>query len=175
MAKTKKRRLRAEKAAPENAFSDVLFAWYAPEYIRFERGFYWYLFAGAFVLMMIAYAFWTGAWSMALVFIVLSGVYLLEHRRHPNLITVKISHWGVKFGDLELPFTEIKRFWIHHHPPHVDELRIETTSRIHPEVIIPLMGANPTLIRQYFATQVPEWEGKHLPLIDVLTRMLRLH
>lgn len=175
MANTKKRSERAKKAAPENAFDNALFGWYAPEYLRYERGLKWYLIAGSFDALLVFYAFWTGAWSMALVFLVLPVVYLLQHRHNPNLTTVLISHWGIRFGDIEVPFTDIKRFWIHHQPPHVDELRLMTNSKIHPEIIIPLMGADPIIIRHYLVTQVPEWEGKNLSFVDLMTRFLRLH
>lgn len=176
MAKTKKQsRSSVPSVNHEDAFGDLLFGWYAPEYLRFERGLKWYLLAALVDALLVFYAFWTGSWSMALVFLVLPVVYLLEHRRHPNLIRVEVSSWGIRFGQIQMPFTEIKRFWIHHQPPLVDELRLETSNRLHPEVIIPLMGANPALIRQYLVTQVPEWEGKSVPVMDLVTRFLRLH
>jgi hypothetical protein len=175
MAKTKRRAKRAVQTDENCAFQEGLFGWYAPEWIRFERTWKWYLIAGIFDAALIAYAIWEGSWSMALVFGIVPLVYMLEHRRVPEITSVVVSHWGIKYGDIKIPFTEVKRFWIHHHPPHVDELRLQTTSLLHSEVTIPLMGASPSLIRQYMLTQVPEWEGKHMSLLDVVTRILRLH
>ena len=175
MAKTKRRAERAVQTDVESAFDEGIFGWYAPEWIRFESTWKWYLIAGLVDAALIGYAIWEGSWTMGLVFALVPLIYLLEHHRKPKLTNVIVSHWGIKYGDVKIPFTDIKRFWIHHHPPHVDELRLQTTSRIHPEVVIPLMGASPSLIRQYLVTQVPEWEGKHMPLTDIVTRMLRLH
>lgn len=180
MAKQKRKRAKRakkqlEKPKIRSGFDDALFAWYAPEYIRYERSWKWYLLAGIVDALLIGYAVWTEAWSMALVLIVLAFVVVLELRRKPKLTTVVLSHWGIQFGDLEIPFADVKRFWIHHQPPHVDELRLQVQSRVHPEVIIPLNGANPSLIRHYLVTQIPEWEGKEMSLIDVIARILRLH
>jgi hypothetical protein len=183
MAKTKSKRVaRAEKQAKQEnatpqatAFEDVLFGWYAPEFIRFERSWKWYAIASLLDALLIAYAVWTEAWTMAVVFLLLGFVVAIDLQRKPKMMAVMVSHWGIQFGDLKIPFTEIKRFWIYHQPPHVDELRLQTQSKIHPEVVIPLNGANPSLIRQYLVTQIPEWEGKHMSLLDVIIRLLRLH
>jgi len=178
----KQKRKRAKRAVKQqktpkvtSGFEDALFGWYAPEYIRYERSWKWYVLAGVVDAVLIGYALWTGSWSMALVLVVLAFVVVLELRRKPDLTIVVVSHWGIQFGDLKIPFTDVKRFWIHHHPPHVDELRLQIQSRVHPEVTIPLHGTNPSLIRQYLVTQVPEWEGKEMSLLDVIARLLRLH
>ncbi|MFT7183947.1 MAG: hypothetical protein ACI9QC_000272 [Oceanicoccus sp.] len=179
MAKTKRREKRAVQTdvnpTVKSAFDEGIFGWYAPEFLRFERTWKWYLIAGLIDAALITYAVLEGSWSMALVFSILPLIYILEHKKIPKITTVVVSHWGIQYGDVKIPFTEIKGFWIHHHPPHVDELWIKTSSRIHTEVVIPLMGANPSLIRQYLVTQIPEWEGKHMPLLEVVARMLRLH
>lgn len=175
MAKIKKRSLRAVSPDVATAFDEALFGWYAPEFLQYERTWKWYATAGVLDGALVAYALWEGSWSMALVFLILPLVLFLEHRRKPKITNVLVSHWGIQYGDLQIPYTEMKQFWIHHHPPHVDELHIQTTRKMTPEVVIPLMGASPSLIRQYLVTQIPEWEGKHMPFIEVLTRLLRLH
>ncbi len=159
----------------KNAFEDTLFGWNAPEFIRYERGWRWYLIMSVLDIGLIVYAYFTGSWSMALVFLLLPLVYILESRKKPKLTQVSLSSWGIKFGIIELPYTEIKQFWIHHNPPHLDELHLRTNNKLHPHLAIPLMGASPVLIRQYLLTQVPEWEGKTISFIDWLTRFLRLH
>ncbi len=189
MAKTKKQKHKVkhvpekveaakptEKAAPkaEAAFEQALFHWQAPEYLRFQKGPLWYTVAGLIDAALIAYALTTGSLTMALVFLVLPLVYLSEHARKPKVVDVVISPYGINFGILRIPFSSVKRFYILHNPPYVDELHLLTMNRWHPEVAIPLNGTPPALLRQYLVTQIPEWEGKELSFLDILVRILRL-
>ena len=111
---------------------------------------------------------------MAAVFIVLPLVYALEHRQKPKTVEVKLSHYGIQYGVLRIPYSDMRKFWILHDPPMLDELRILTNKRLHPEVVIPLVGADPSLVRELMVAQVPEWEGKKPSFLDVFTRFLKL-
>ena len=46
---------------------EVLLQWQAPTIVRHERSKRWYIVAGVFAAVCIAYALWSGAWSFALV------------------------------------------------------------------------------------------------------------
>jgi len=155
-----------------DAFEHALIAWYAPNFLRYERGWMWYLFFGLLDVALIAYAVFSDSWTMALAFIVTPLVYLWEHREKPKMVDVNISSFGIKYGHIRIPFSNIHRFWIIHEP-HTDELHLRVKSKMHPEVVIPLMRVNPILLRQYLITQIPEWEGKQLSLIDTIARLLR--
>lgn len=164
-----------ESVASQDAFEQVLFRWSAPEFLRFQRGWIWFVLALLVNGALIAYGVLTHAWTMVLIFSVIPVVYLLEHRRKPQTVDVVISPYGVKFGVIRVPYSQIRKFWILHHPPQIDELHILTENKWHPEVTIPLMGMDPTLLRQYLVTQVPEWEGKQVSLLDMIVRLLRLN
>lgn len=157
-----------------DAFGTVVLGWYAPEFMRFVRTKWWYLGAGLLDLALVAYAIWSGSWSMAAVFIVLPLVYALEHRVHPKAVEVIISPYGIKFGPKRMAYSDIKGFWIYHHPPCVDELHIKLNNRWGTDVAIPLMGADPIQIRQYLVTQIQELEGQKPSLADHLVRFFKL-
>ena len=171
---SKKTAQKTEQKVSPAAFDQALIRWYSPEFLRFHKGRIWVVLALLINLALLAYAVWSGSWTMTAVFIVLPLVYALEHRKKPKVVEVVISPYGIKFGILKLPYSEIRRFWILHDPPYVDELHLLTGNKLHPEVTIPLMGANPTLLRQYLVTQIPEWEGKKQSTLDILVRFLRL-
>lgn len=175
--RTEQKKQKEQKAVQElqvAAFDQALIRWYAPEFLRFYKGKTWIAIASFLNVALLVYAIWSGSWTMALVFIVLPLVYALEHRRKPKAVEVAISQYGIKFGVLKLPYSTIRRFWILHDPPYVDELHLLTSNKLHPEVTIPLMGIDPTLLRQYLVTQIPEWEGKKQSTLDILIRFLRL-
>jgi hypothetical protein len=99
----------------------------------------------------------------------------LEHLKKPENVEVIISEYGIKFGELAVPFSRIKKFWILYNPPLLNELHILTDSRFHPEITIQLTGVNPTILRQYLVTQIPEWEGRQVSLGEMFIRFLRLN
>lgn len=164
----------ATQKRQKDAFDSVLFGWYAPEFIRYERTNWWYLIAGLADLALLVYAIWSGSWSMALVFALLPVIYFLEHRVHPKPVEVIFSAYGIRYGKQRFSYSNIEAFWIFHEPPYMDELHIRTGDKWHPEVVIPLMGADPTELRQFLVTQIPEWEGKKPSFIDNLVRFLKL-
>lgn len=172
MAKRKRRT--SSKSVPNGAFDQALISWKAAEYLRTPKGWLWYLIAGSINLALLAYAWWTASWTMGIVFVVLPIVFLLEHSKKPKQVEVRISAYGIQFGQIKLAYSQIRAFWILHEPPYVDELHLATENRLHPEVTIPLMGVDPTLLRQYLVTQIPEREGQKQSLLDILVRFLRL-
>ncbi|MFA4814725.1 MAG: hypothetical protein WC653_01320 [Candidatus Gracilibacteria bacterium] len=160
---------------PAAAFDEAIFGWIAPEYLRYQRGWLWFTLLILVSGGLIAYAYWTASITMMVLFAVLPLVLILEHGKNPKAVEVIFSPYGVKFGVLRMPYSGLRAFAILHHPPHTDELHLMTNRKTHPEVIIPLMGTNPGLLRQYLVTQLPEQEGKQLSFLDALIRVLRLN
>lgn len=164
----------AKEELPANAFDEVLAAWWAPHYLRYERGWFW--FAAVFMICggLAVYGYLSGSIAMTAVFAITPFVLMLEHIKKPDAIPVVVSPYGIRFGDIRIPYSSIRRFWILHHPPYLDELHLLTTSRVHPEITIQLMGTDANLLRQFLVTQAIEWEGKKLGTMDLLVRLLRL-
>lgn len=170
MAKRKDKNLVASAA-----FDEALFGWMAPEYLQYQRGWIWFVCLFLISGALVAYGYFTHAISVMVLFGVLPLVLIVQHRKKPKAVEVVFSPYGIKFGVIKLPYSSIKSFAILHNPPHMDELHLHTGNRLHPELIIPLMGVNPSLLRQFLVTQIPEQEGKQLSLLDVLVRLLRLN
>lgn len=161
-------------ALDDGAFDKALAAWIAPEFLRYQRTWLWYAVALLLDAGLLAFAYTSGSITMGLVFLVLPMVFALEQRRAPNGVEVVISSYGIKFGVKKIPYSEIKKFWIIHHPPHINELHILTSNRISPELTIPMMNIDPVTLRNYLVTQISEWEGKKENSIDIIVRILKL-
>lgn len=157
------------------AYNNALFAWTTPSYLRYHRGWLWFVNLFLVCGALIAYGYFTDSITMILVFALTPLVLLLEHQKKPKMKDVIISEYGVRFGAILIPFSSVKRFWIIHNPPFVDELHFLTESRTNPEIVIQLVGTDPVRLRQFLVTQVVEWEGKHLSFLEVLIRILRLN
>ena len=160
---------------PAAAFDEVILGWIAPEYVRYQRGWLWFVMLVLLNGGLVTYAFFTESISMMVVFSVLPMVLLLEHRKKPKAVEVIFSHYGVKFGVIRLPYSSIKSFAVLHNPPVCDELHLMTNRKSHPEMVIPLMCINPSLVRHFLVTQLPEMEGKELGFLDAIVRILRLN
>ncbi len=161
-------------ASVEDQFNKVLVSWLAPEFIRYPRTWLWFFICGLIDMALLAYAYYSGSITMGLVFLVLPVVILLEQRKHPEMKQVIFSPYGIKFGERKFPYSEIKKFWILHHPPHINELHILTNNRISPEVTIHMMDIDPVQLRNFLVTQISELEGKKEPFLETLIRILKL-
>jgi len=157
-----------------SAKAKPLLTWEAPEFIKHSKGKKWFYGAGLLVVLLVMYALWTGSWTMAIAFIVLAGVYYISHHREPNQVTISLSHFGIKIGKRQLPYNQIKAFWIVYKPPHVKTLKLLTTDKVMTEVTIQLDGQEPGPVRALLTKHVPEYEGKDESFVDALIRVTKL-
>ncbi len=164
----------AETSQKEGVFEKALASWVAPEFYRYRRTWLWYAVALFMDVGLLAFAYYSGSITMGLVFLVLPVVFALEQRKAPQTVDIVISSYGIKFGNKTFPYSEIKKFWIIHHPPHINELHILTSNRISPELTIPMMAMDPVVLRNFLVTQIGEWEGKKESTLDILIRIFKL-
>ncbi|MBD3328193.1 hypothetical protein GF340_02700 [Candidatus Peregrinibacteria bacterium] len=167
MTKTKK-----DNSSPVE--EHVLHEWRAPEFIQQKKGAKWYLTAGIILGLLLLLTIFYSNWTLTIVLVVLAGVYLYLQKKHPpKEITVKITDMGIYVGHMYFQYSHIKAFWI------IAENGVKTLNLLIPkryisEVKIQLMDQNPAAIRRILITQIPEMEGKHENVIDVLARLLKI-
>lgn len=156
------------------AFDRPVFQWEAPQFIRFTRGWKWHLSAAVLFGAMGLYALTSQAWIMLVTLLTVYVILVTSHAKKPELFDLKISEYGIAFGPKIIPYSSTKKFWIIHDLPYVNELHILTTDRLHPEVTIPLLNYDPSLLRQYLLRHIPEWEGKREDFLDIIVRLFKL-
>ncbi|MCA9373762.1 hypothetical protein KC725_01240 [Candidatus Peregrinibacteria bacterium] len=152
----------------------ALFAWTAPEFIQQQRGPRWFLIAGIVVLIAVLYALLTRNWTMAVAIIVLAAVYEYTRRQHPpKEIEISISELGIHVGHMFFPYSNVERFWMFYENG-IKTLHLRVHKRFFSDVVIQLEDQDPVAIREYLVGQIPEWEGKHERLSDIILRLLKL-
>lgn len=151
-----------------------IFAWSALEYLQYHRGAKWYTIAGVILALTVVLSVITGNWTLAIAAVVFAGVYEYTQRQHPpKRVEIRITDLGIHVNHMFFSYSHIKAFWIHYgHGTRTLNLRIH--KRIHSDVVIQLEDQDPAQIREYLVGQIPEWEGKHERLSDIITRLLRL-
>ncbi len=159
---------------PGSHHNKALLVWKAPEFISHPKTKTWFLVAGTIILALIAYALYTDSATMAIVFIVLAGVYYLTHRQEPKIIDIKITQLGIFAGDTFYPYNTINAFWLVYNPPYVHTLNLRIGGKSFRKIVIQLDQQNPVTVRKALSGEVPEVEGEEEGMSDILTRMLRL-
>jgi len=152
----------------------LLLEWQAPEFVRYVKGKNWYMAAGILMLALISYALYTGSATMAIVFIVLAGVYVLTHNQEPKAISIKVTQLGVFVGEIFYPYNTIQSFWLVYHPPYVQTLNLRIVGKTMSKVTIQLHRQNPVEVRTLLAKEVPEVEGEQESFSEILIRLMRL-
>lgn len=148
--------------------------WEAPEYVQHEKGWKWFLAAGIADFLLCIYAIATSNWTLLIALILLSAVYVWQHGNMPKHIEVIVSAKGIKVGDKEYPYQNIKSFWIIYKPPMVKTLNLRSNSRVLPDIAIQLGEQDPVELREYLCSQIREEEGKEESAVDALIRVFKL-
>ena len=152
----------------------VILEWEAPEFIKHEKGIFWFILAAFAIAGLVFYAIRTDSLSMAIAFIVLAGVYMISHRTNPGTISIKITTLGIQAGKQKIPYNKLKAFWIIYHPPKVKTLKLLTTDRFMTELNLQLDGQAPGAVREQLLKEIPEYEGRGEHFVDALIRSLKL-
>lgn len=172
----------AEKNMPKKDVNEeeasrnrVHFYWETPEYKEHKRDVKWYVIGAAILLFFVLYGIATGSASMAIVFILLGGVYYITAEQKPKNVHVIISELGIHFGHRYYPYNTIESFWVLYHPPEVTTLNIQLMKGALRTISIQLSAdENPGDIRDFLLTQLPEREGQEEGFFDAISRKFKL-
>ncbi len=163
----------AEPAAPDEGHNKLLLAWKAPEFINHPKGKRWFLTAGITTLALIAYALYTNSATMAIVFIILAGVYYLTHNQEAKIIDVEIRELGIFVDNTFYSYNTIESFWVVYDPRYVRALNLKLTNK-KSKITIQLNNQDPAEVRRVLSEEIPEMKGVQEGLADNLIRLLRL-
>jgi sulfur relay (sulfurtransferase) DsrF/TusC family protein len=163
-----------ETVDPRTLHNKLLLQWKAPEFIIHQRGKKWFLIMGVITLLLVIYALATNSATMAIVFIVLAGVYYLTHNQDPKIIDIKITELGIYVGDTFYPYNMINAYWIIYNPPYVHSLNLRLSNKTFTKVVIQLDVQDPVAVRKMLAKEIPEIEGEDESMSEILIRLLRL-
>ena len=151
----------------------VLLEWTAPSHFNHERSHRWYLISAVLVIGIAAYALLTGAWSVAVVTLLLGGVYFLTRREPTALKYVAIERDGMQFEGTFLQWSQCKEFWLVQTP-------LFTTLTITRKTGFPRLfsvqtgNIDPTVIRSTLSQFLPMKADQRETLLDVIIRICKL-
>jgi hypothetical protein len=163
------------KTDPVVDHNQTIIEWKTPEFIPMPRGRQWYLVASAIIISLVAYAIFTDSATMAIVFILLAGLFFMTHKQAPRMLTAKLTKLGVGYDKAFYPYNMINAFWVVYHPPYVRSLYLRIANgKSYQYLKIELNYQDPTVVRNILTREIPEIEGMGERMIDIFTRVLRL-
>lgn len=161
------------KEQVENPYeSRALFAWDAPEFIKYEKDLQWLLSLIIIVIALIGYFLLTQNYLGAIVTILSSFMIYLYSLREPRGIHFEILPLGVVTGEKLYEFDRLKSFWIFYELPDFKEVSIRTKATFSPYLYLPLGSTNPVEVRNALLKFLPEKE-EHELLTNRIARKLR--
>lgn len=149
-------------------------SWKIHEYPHYDHGVFWYvglIFLGAAFLI---YALWSRNFLFAFIIIMFAMVFLAHAGRHPAELEFAISPDGIRLGERNYPWKEIKKFFIIYEPPEVKTLYFDFHG-FRPTLSVSLDGQDPAEVRSALSRFLSEDTTQtEEPFSDWLGRLLKI-
>jgi len=153
---------------------EILHMWKTPEFVKIDKGRRWYMTTGIILLLLITYAIFSGSATMAIVFILIGGMFFMIRNQEPRMQEIMITKLGVWIDEKFYAYSNIHSFWIVYEQPYIRTLYLQI-GKGHKRISIQLNDQDPVLIRQLLSREIPETEDKHEDFTETLIRLFRLH
>jgi len=158
----------------QNTFHDHIISWEAPEYVQHEKGWKWFLLAGIAMLLLVVYGALTANWTLVVALVLAAAVYVWTHGQTPKHVEIIVSKTGIKVGEKEYSYQNIKNFWIIYRPGHIKTLNLASNSKVLPDISIQLGDQDPAELRTFLCAHIRELEGREETTIEAFIRIFKL-
>jgi len=148
-------------------------SWKAKSQVDHNRGGTWYIISGIFFGFMVMYGIVFGEYTVAVVFLLIPGVFYLvrneAHREHE----VRILEEGCEFDGVLTPWNQLKEFWILKGPGYY-ELHITPINNFSRDTIVQTGEIDPLTVRDTLLQFLPQATGKREKILDAIIRFCKL-
>ncbi len=149
--------------------------WEFFEYSQPQRSKKWYLLTSLVLVGLIIYALLTANFLFALIIVMFGIIIFINQRQQPQKIKFTINPQGIKLGEKEYLYKDLKNFWIIYNPPHIKNLYFTFQASWRPRLTIPLEKQNPLEVRSFLRQYLEEdLEQEDEPLSDILGRLFKI-
>ncbi len=153
----------------------LLLTWHFPEYVKYQRGPYWYVIVIILLVGAIIYSVLTANFLFVLFLILFGLIIVLHQKRRPIKVDSSIFEDGIAVGQRFYEWSDIKNFRLVYQPPGVKRLYIDLKSVLLPDFSVPLEEQNPLRVRELLKDYLKEDLTKEEETItDRLNRWLKI-
>jgi hypothetical protein len=138
-----------------------------------ERTLHWYIGGGVLVLAIAVYAILTSDYTLALVTLLLGGVYFLVRNHRLPLRTIQITERGVSYEGEFTPWSDCQEFWILQ-TPLANELHVLKRCGVNREIALQTNGVEVEPLRTLLSQFLPENRSRKERWVDKIIRFSKL-
>ncbi len=153
---------------------EVLLRWEFSEFEMHARSVRWYIIAGIFILLILAFAYYDKNPLFAIIIILVMLTFAISEYRGADTHVFAITQDGLLVEQAFYPYADIKNFFLIYQPPRVKMLYFDPKSIARPLIGIPLGDQDPNAVRKILATFIPEdLDQEDEPMSDFLGRLFK--
>ncbi len=130
--------------------------WEAYEHEHIERGSDWYWALGIVAIALALVSILLYDFFFALVILAGAVTLALVSRTPPDIAFFELSDRGVRVNGVLHRFDEIISFWVEDEHAHRPLLLVDTVKFMSPNLIIPIEGIDPRLVRAFLKERTQE-------------------
>jgi hypothetical protein len=147
-------------------------SWQAPEFRTYEKNSGWYVTLISVAILIIGFFVIQKDLFAAITTAILAVLVVIFSKQKPEIVSIEMDHKAVKIGNIEVPYKQIKHFWVVHKEHH-KTLNMETTTLINNMIILELGSQDPENVRMFLSQHLPEHKQTEPTPIQRLTHWLK--
>lgn len=151
---------------------DNKLSWQAPEFKTYDKTTGWYVTLISITILIVGFFIIQKDIFASITTAILGALVVIFSRQKPEIVTIELDHKAVKIGNIEIPYKQIKHFWVVHKEHH-KTVNMETTTLVNNMIILELNGQDPEKVRMFLSQHLPEHELTEPTPIQRLTHWLK--
>ncbi len=151
---------------------NVIIEWHTKEFEHYEKSSSWYLTLAIIIVLFLGYEILIKDYFAALTLAVIAAAVWFFSKQTPQDVHVIITDKGVMLNTLQLPFQNIKRFWIVDHD-QARALHLETNAYLNHFIIIQMVDQDPTHVAEIMRRFVEESDPNYESVAHKIARKLK--
>jgi hypothetical protein len=156
-----------------NQQENSLLEWKSPAFVKYSRGFLWFLFSGIVYLAVVGYSIYVKDWyTIGIATVLLAFLYWYQAKK-PALSNFRATQLGIYVDDRFYPYAEIHSYWLLL-KSEPKKLNIIFRKHYLPQLSIIIGDVDPLEIRTNLAKFIPEQTDRTESFADKLSRLLRI-
>ncbi|HEX3099590.1 MAG TPA: hypothetical protein VHQ41_01310 [Patescibacteria group bacterium] len=151
---------------------ETIIEWRAPEFRDYPKNAAWFIISAVVIALLIIYQILQKDWFGAISVAIISGMFGAFALHRPSVVTVKISTLGLHIDDTQIPYNNIKQFWIVDTEDH-KTLNIETTAYLNHELSIELEDQDADEVHDILSELLPEKEDQQETVAQKISHRIK--
>lgn len=152
--------------------AETILEWRAPEFRHYPKNAAWFITFGIIVLLLVAYEFIQRDWFGGISILIISGMFAAFALHRPKEVDVRLTTQGLHIDDTNIPYNNIRHFWIVDTDNH-KTLNIETTAYLNHQLSIELHEQDPEEVQEILAELLPEKVGSEETVVQRIAHRFR--